>query len=173
MTTDSPSPGRDVVKLDVLRRLVDAADELEIRNVIAKIYLDADHEPDLAVYGHSFTNDVIWERVDGGGPGSHIGTRLTGLDQVLADRRQLRETGRSGPGSTIRHLITTLAVSLGAEGARRPVRTATAFSKFLVVDGEKPRPVINAVGGYEDALRRTDEGWKLCHRRYSSMSANR
>lgn len=171
MTTDSSSLGRGVGGPDMLRRLADVADELEIRTVISKIYLDADHEPDLAVYGHSFTSDVIWERVDGGGPGSHIGTRLVGLDQILDDRRQLREAGRSGPDSTIRHLITTVAVSLDA-GGRGPARTATAFSKFLVVDGAKPRPVINAVGGYQDALRRTDAGWKLCHRRYYSMSAS-
>lgn len=151
---------------DLVGTLHKAVDELKIRNLIANVYLMADDEPDLNVYGACFTDDAVWERVDGGGRGSHLGTRLVGRDRILADRQQMRDADRSGPGRSVRHLITTVAVTVADDG------TAQADSKFLVVNGAKPRPVIDAVGRYQDTLRRTADGWKLSHRRYSSMSAN-
>ncbi|MGW0176804.1 nuclear transport factor 2 family protein [Rhodococcus sp. NPDC003322] len=152
--------------MDPMEKLQRAVDELEIRNLIARVYLMADEEPDLEVYGANFTEDAIWERVDGGGRGSHLDTRLVGRDLILADRQRMRDSGRFGPGRTGRHLITTLAVTVSDDD------TAQADSKFLIVDGAKPRPVIDAVGHYRDTLCRTEDGWKLSHRRYASMSAN-
>jgi len=148
-----------------LVRFARIADELEIRNLIARIYQLSDHDPDLDAYGDSFTEDAVWERVDGGGPGSHASTRIEGRDAILEDRAHRRRAGRAGPGQTIQHLITTVVVSVSDDG------TAQAESKFLVVDGAKPRPVIDAVGRYQDSFRRTASGWKLAHRRYSSLSA--
>jgi SnoaL-like domain len=143
-----------------------ATDELQIRNLLANVYLMSDHDAALFAYAELFTEDAVWERVDGGGPGSHIGTRLEGMGPILADRRQLREGRRIGPDSGNHHLITTVSVTVGEDG------TARALSKFLVVNASERRPIIDAVGHYDDAFRRTASGWKLCHRRYSSKSAN-
>jgi SnoaL-like domain len=167
MGTDHSCDSDDANLRDLHDRLRRVTDETEIRNLVAEIYLLSDHAPDLSDYARLFTSDAVWERVGGGSPGSHLGTRLAGIEAIIADRQHLRANGRAGPDSTIRHLLTTVAVTVLDENSAR------AQSKFLVVKGIKPRPVIEAVGHYDDTLRHTDQGWRVSHRRFSSLSANR
>jgi SnoaL-like domain len=104
---------------DLLQKLQGVVDELEIRKLVAAAYLMADNEPDLAVYGANFAEDAVGERIDCGVPRSRLGARLVGRDAFLGDRQHLRGAGRSGLGSTNRHLITTIAVSIRDEGTTK------------------------------------------------------
>lgn len=128
-----------------------AADDLEIRNLVAELAHMADmaSEDDLSDYIGRFTEDARWEMA---------GNEIRGRDDILAAVRQRRASGTQGPGTNSRHVITTQSVHLDGDG------TATGEAYFLFVGDTEATPQVKGIGHYRDRFRRTPEGWKLEHR---------
>lgn len=138
--------------------------ELEIRNLIAKIFLLTDTAPDFSDYQNCFTEDAIWER-RGEGAGERIGAHLTGKavgrDVIVADRLAVRKSGANGPEAPSWHMATNVLVSVTSKD------TARAWTSWIYVDRHGEAQRVKSAGYYQDAFRRTDSGWKLAHRQFS------
>jgi hypothetical protein len=135
------------------------ADELEIRNLIARIFHLADLEPDLTEYVECFTDDAVWESASASA-GAHTSNRLVGREALRRDREQVRADGHQGPGTNTWHVITNIVVRVGDDG------TAEAESYYVWVVEANVAPRVAAIGLYRDRFRRTEHGWKLAHRRF-------
>jgi hypothetical protein len=142
------------------------ADEMEIRNLVARLAHLADRAPTLDEYLPCFTADAVWEYSTGAPSGHPHGRsgRFAGRAEIEQDRRRLRAENFQGPGSKTFHVNTTLAVQVHDDG------TAEAQSYWLFVDG-KGEPQIRRIGHYHDHFRRTPEGWRLTHRIVSPADA--
>jgi 3-phenylpropionate/cinnamic acid dioxygenase small subunit len=139
---------------DPFRRL---SDELEIRNLVARIAQTADMAENLDDYLACFTKDAVWEF--GGNSNEGLDpVRVVGHESLRADRLERRARGVQGPGTPNRHVITTLAVDVGDDD------TARTDSYFLLMADTTSDPRIRTVGHYLDHFVRTAEGWKLTSR---------
>jgi hypothetical protein len=152
----------DASQLAMLQRV---ADELEIRNLVSRIFLLADQEADLDMYLDCFTDDAIWEARGKDGTvnrvaDAHVGDRIVGREALRADRAHVRRSGHQGPGSGTYHVSTTLEVRVGEDD------TAEAESHWLFLRRGDRGPVLSAVGSYVDRFVRTERGWKLAHRQF-------
>ena len=130
---------------DTSRRLID---ELEIRNVLARIAQTSDDAP-LEEYMTFFHEDAVW---GGGGFGERRGKAA-----ILEGARERRAEGISGPGAHTRHVLTTSWVDVRGD-------EASARSVFLFYGETHAIPELRIMGVWEDRLLRTDDGWKLAHR---------
>lgn len=136
---------------DLLRR---TADELEIRNVIARLAMLAD-DGDLNEYASLFAEDGVWEpRTMASGP---VVPPIRGRANILAAATQRRANGTQGPGTHMYHSILTTAVTLKGD-------TASAKSYFVYFKNANTSPQIALFAIYNDAFARTPQGWKLTHR---------
>jgi 3-phenylpropionate/cinnamic acid dioxygenase small subunit len=142
---------------DAMQRV---ADELEIRNLLARIFHLADFSPDLTEYLECFTEDAVWETTESAG--AHTGNRLVGRAALARDREHVRAARHQGPGTNTWHVITNLVVRVGDDG------TADVDSYYLWVVGSDETPRVDAIGRYQDRLRRTEQGWKLARRRFGA-----
>lgn len=124
------------------------ADELAIRNLIARIAHAADMG-DLDDYVLLFTADADWEFP--GGP-------RHGREDIRTGASERRATGLTGPGSSSRHVITTLSVDV--DGGDE----ATADSYWLFFRDTSTKPYIFNMGHYHDTLRFEDGAWRLARR---------
>ena len=122
------------------------ADDLAIRNLIARIAHLADHGEDLDVYLECFTEDAEWN--------FPIGARKGHAD-ILAGAQERRAAGTTGPGANSRHILTTIDVR--ADGGD----TATSDSYFVFLVETNVAPKIFNCGHYHDTWVRTPSGWKL------------
>lgn len=139
-----------------LRKL---ADELAIRNVVARMAQMADGGDLEADYLPLFTDDATWEFPGSADPSAEA-AQVTGRAAILADRTQRRAAGFQGPGSHTRHVNTTLAVRVDGSDE------AEAESYWMFVgDTDSAEPRLRGTGRYHDTFRRTSEGWKLARRR--------
>ena len=129
----------------------DVADELEIRNLLARLAQLAD-DGELEEYIELFTEDAVWE-------GAALGQRR-GRASLLEGARERRGSGVAGPGTNTRHVITTVAIRLGGD-------TAKSRSVFHYYTNTQAEPVLAIMGIYEDRFQRTPSGWKLAHRKIS------
>jgi ketosteroid isomerase-like protein len=127
----------------------DVADELAIRNIIARLAQLADMG-DLADYLTLWTEDASWEM-----PGAPA---RKGHADILQGAQERRASGTQGPGTATRHVVTTLAVQLGGGD------TATGDSYFLYVADTTTSPRLGRIGHYHDTFRRTGGGWKMARR---------
>jgi hypothetical protein len=135
------------------------SDELEIRNLVARLGHMADMGDLEEQYLPLFTDDAEWEFPGGPDPAA-VGTKVTGHAAILADRRSRRASGFQGPGTHTRHLNTTLAVRVDGSD------TAEADSYWLFLGGtDTGQPQVRGAGHYQDTFRRTPSGWKLARRR--------
>lgn len=135
---------------------MNVASELEIRNVLAKLAHLAD-TGDTAAYVDLLTDDVVWD-VPANPATGLAASRRAGRDDVAAGQRERIAAGLQGPGSGTLHLVTTIAVDVHGDD------DAVASSYFVFLRSTAAVPTIAAAGRYDDALRRTDAGWKLAHR---------
>ncbi|HSA52239.1 MAG TPA: nuclear transport factor 2 family protein [Yinghuangia sp.] len=126
----------------------DVADELAVRNVLARIahYSDAG---ELEDYGRQFTEDARWEM-----PGVPVKRSRAEIVAAGAARRAIGETG---PGSASRHLVGTIAVSVRGD-------TAVADSYWQFYVDTTTSPTLRLMGAYRDTFRRTPDGWQLSER---------
>ena len=123
------------------------ADELEIRNLVARLAHLADGD-DVDAYVDCFAVDGRWE---------HPSAPRRGHADIRAGRLERVVDGSVGPGSGTRHVATTVEVHL--DGDR-----ATARSTWLYVTGTAGAPVVASTGTYDDEFTRTDHGWRIAVR---------
>jgi 3-phenylpropionate/cinnamic acid dioxygenase small subunit len=123
-------------------------DELEIRNVLARIAHLSD-AGELDDYGAQFTEDARWEMP--GGPAK------CGRAEIQASGAARRAEGATGPGSHTRHVIGTVAVSVDGD-------SAVAQSSWQFYADTATAPVLRLMGHYRDTFRRTPHGWRLARR---------
>jgi 3-phenylpropionate/cinnamic acid dioxygenase small subunit len=140
--------GRDAdVSENTVQRV---ADELEIRNLVARLAQLAD-DGDLDDYIQLFTHDAVW---DGG---TILGTKQ-GHAELLAAARERRASGAAGPGTNSRHVITTSVVDVAGDRATG----RAVFHYYVKTDGA---PELALMGVYDDEFVRTDRGWRLARRK--------
>jgi 3-phenylpropionate/cinnamic acid dioxygenase small subunit len=125
------------------------ADELAIRNVVARLAQLADMG-DLDDYLKLWTEEASWEM-----PGA---PPRKGHADILQGAKERRASGMQGPGTSTRHVITTLSVELDGLDA------ATTDSYFLFVADTSTSPRLSIVGHYHDTLRRSADGWRMARR---------
>jgi uncharacterized protein (TIGR02246 family) len=124
------------------------ADELEIRNLVARLAQLADMG-DLDEYVSLFTEDASWEMP---------GAPRRGQADILAGARDRRNSGTTGPGSNTRHVISTLSVqSHGSD-------EAVSDCYWLFYANTTTKPAVQLMGHYHDTLVRQPDGWKLARR---------
>jgi 3-phenylpropionate/cinnamic acid dioxygenase small subunit len=124
------------------------SDELEIRNLLAKIAQLSD-DGELDDYIECFTEDACW-----GGSGF---PERSGHSEILAGARERRASGLAGPGANTRHVLSTCLVTLEED-------TAQSRSIFLFYANTQATPVLELIGVWQDELERTPTGWKLARR---------
>jgi hypothetical protein len=135
------------------------ADELEIRNLVARLAHVADMGDLESEYLPLFVEDAVWE-FPGSADENAEAARVTGHAEILADRRQRRGDGFQGPGTNTRHVNTTLLVRVDGSD------TAHAESYWLFIgDTNTAEPKLRGIGHYEDTFRRTPDGWKMANRK--------
>lgn len=124
-----------------------ADDELEIRNLIARVARYADGD-DVEAYVALFTPDASWEMP---------GAERRGHDDIRAGSLERRAAGAIGPGSHTRHVVSTVTVEL--DGDR-----ATAASTWQFFTHTDTSPQLALMGTYDDTFVRTPDGWRLARR---------
>jgi hypothetical protein len=130
-------------------------DELEIRNVIARVAMATDLG-DLHEYASLFTSDAHLEmRAEPGKP--QVVPPTKGRDAILAGGQKRRADGMTGPGSHVAHAIQASAVTVS--GA-----SATARTYVVIYKNTDTRPEPLSLRVYNDELVRTPEGWKIAAR---------
>jgi 3-phenylpropionate/cinnamic acid dioxygenase small subunit len=122
--------------------------ELAIRNVIARIAILAD-QGDLDEYADQFTQDAVWDFPN---------APRHGRVDIRAGAEARRAEGTTGPGTSTRHLITTVAVRV--DHADR----ATADSYFVFLQNTTTSPTIFNMGAYHDSFVRDGLVWRLARR---------
>jgi SnoaL-like domain len=123
------------------------ADELAVRNLIARLSLNADMGT-IDEYLASFTDDAVWNLP--GNP-SH------GIEAIKSGLIARRESGAVGPGTHGRHMVSSIDVVVLGD-------RATARSYFQFVTNTDSKPTLALVGAYADEFVRTSNGWKLQRR---------
>jgi uncharacterized protein (TIGR02246 family) len=126
-----------------------AADQLEIRNLLARIAHSSD-TGSLDEYLDLFLPDASW-----GGTGFPV---RTGHAEIRAGAEQRRAGGAAGPGTHSQHVISTIDVRV--DGDR-----ATSRAIFQFYTETQATPVLRTTGYYQDEFQRTPRGWKLASRR--------
>ncbi len=128
-------------------RLCRAADEAEVRNVIARLAQLADSDTDDFVeYLSLWTEDAVT---------IHPTDTAVGHGAILDRSRELRERGTQGPGTDTMHVNTTHWVRIDGD---------VAISRsywFYYGNVSQHAPNLRAMGSYDDTLHRTPDGWKL------------
>jgi hypothetical protein len=127
-------------------------DELEIRNLLARISHITDGDGSMTEYLTLWTEDCKWE--------SPVAGSYSGHEEQLARHAKFRAMGIQGPGVSAYHVLTTVYVHIDGDAA-------DAHSTWLYVDSNSETPTIRDIGTYRDVLRRTPERWKLVTRTVS------
>ena len=127
------------------------ADELEIRNLLARLAQLAD-DGDLKEYVQLFTEDGVWQ----GPPGPGRGAR-SGHADLLAGAQERRANRIQGPNTNTFHVATNTVIQLNGD-------TATGKSYYQFYGNTQDAPKLQSMGIYRDEFRRTPKGWKMAKR---------
>lgn len=126
-------------------------DRAEIHDLLSRFAFLAD-DGDLADLGALFAADGVWES-----------GRVTwhGREEIVAGLGKYRADGLAGPGSGVRHVVTT--VEVGIDGPERAHARC-----YVLVTGttEDAAARLMLVSQYQDVLRREDGAWRFGHRRF-------
>lgn len=124
-------------------------DRLDIMELPAR-YADALDMLEPEQLRDIFTDDAVWEVVDGG-------LRLVGLDDIMT----FMARPDVHPGA---HLMTNIYIA--APTADGPVVHLRSRGVFPVGPSDRLNPTEVFYGRYEDDVVKTDAGWRIRHRRY-------
>jgi hypothetical protein len=143
------------------RNLQRVTDELEIRNLLARVHhtIDALRRGEATEddYAANWTEDGIWESPTMGTYHGHEGHRKRREEAAALAKEGGAQIPEAGPGSGAYHMTVTTEVLLDGD-------VAMCHSKFLYGTSHGTAGQIHQVGRYRDEVRRTPEGWKLHHR---------
>jgi ketosteroid isomerase-like protein len=126
-----------------------AADELSVRNTIARVAQFADGLGSVDDYAELFTDDAVWLMP---------GHERRGRDDIRAGSAARRQAGQVGPGSASRHFVTSTVVSFP------DADVAVASSYWMFFQETETSPRLDSVGHYLDTLHRTPSGWLVARR---------
>ena len=135
-------------------------DELEIRNLVGKLATMADHAEDLTEYFTLWTEDGTFDMREPfgrqeGDPAS--AWKVSGLEALRENRKQLRATGFQGPDTNVWHANTTLHITINDES------NAEAQS-YWVLYGSRDKVEVLRIGHYHDRFRKEGGRWKMAYR---------
>jgi 3-phenylpropionate/cinnamic acid dioxygenase small subunit len=130
--------------------------DAEIRTVLARIAQLAD-TGDLDEYISMFTDDAVWAMPANPSMEMEASARQ-GHEAILAGARERRAAGVQGPGTSTRHVLTTVAIDVETEAR------ATARSYYLFFATTSTTPTLRTMGQYDDVLVKRERGWQLAHR---------
>ena len=123
------------------------ADELAIRNIIARVAHLADMGLDPDEYVENFTEDADWLMP---------GAPRSGRPDIKVGWLGRREIKQTGPGSNSRHVVS----SIGVETDGSDVAIADSYWIFYV--NTTTAPTISLMGHYHDTFQRgTDGRWRI------------
>jgi 3-phenylpropionate/cinnamic acid dioxygenase small subunit len=128
----------------------------EIQDLLARLAHLAD-DGTIEDYVELFTSDAVWELLDPS-PAGAAADRRVGRSDIAAGVRQRRAAGMQGPGTSTRHLISTVCVQVQSADEASSI----AYWMFFAEAGSTPR--MTGLGRYDDVFRRTGAGWRLAHR---------
>lgn len=136
-------------------------DELEIRNLVGKLATMADLNEDLDEYFTLWTDDATFDMqqpIGLAGDRPDLVWKVSGIEELRANRKHLRDIGFQGPGTNVWHANTTLHIKLiDAENAES--------QSYWVLLGSQEKTEVLRVGHYHDTYRKEDGVWKIAYRR--------
>lgn len=134
-----------------------ALDELEIRNLVARLAQLAD-DGGVEEYVALFAEDASWQGAPGPGPGGKSYNQVRrGHADIRAGAKERLASGIQGPDSHTHHVVTNTAVWLSGD-------TARGKSFYLYFVNTNGKPEVDRMGVYHDEFRRTPGGWKMAKR---------
>jgi len=135
------------------------ADELEIRNLIARLSQLADTATDdeLDDYLDLFTEDATWAVLADNNALSTQERR--GRVEILEGARERRAEGIQGPGTHTRHVVSTIVVAFENDDTAH----ARCYWHYYT-DCSSGAPILALMGEYRNTVVRTVQGWKLARR---------
>lgn len=128
-----------------------------ISDLLARLAQLAD-DGTVEEYLKYFTADAIWESQANPVTGMAAQQRQ-GVASIEEGVRERRAGGVQGPGTSSRHVITTVSVTVDSDTQA----SSTAYWLFFRDTTTEPR--LSGVGRYDDTHRFEDGRWKLAHRR--------
>lgn len=137
-----------------------AVDELQIRNIVAKLALLSDLG-DIEEWGNLFAEDADYN--------SKGVPQQRGREEIAASGRLRRERGTHGPGSSNRHVSTSVLVrSTGPDTAEAESYLEMYRDVELAETDSDGKPIVSptlmVLGYYRDRFVRTSDGWKVQER---------
>ena len=135
-------------------------DELEIRNLVGKLATMADHAEDLTEYFTLWTEDGTFDMREPfgrqeGDPAS--AWKVSGLEALRENRKQLRATGFQGPDTNVWHANTTLHITINDA-------TNAESQSYWVLYGSRDKVEVLRIGHYHDRFRKEGGHWKMAYR---------
>ncbi|MCB2048532.1 MAG: nuclear transport factor 2 family protein [Novosphingobium sp.] len=135
-------------------------DELEIRNLVGKLATMADLAEDLTEYFTFWTDDAVFDMREPFGKQPDdppTAWKVSGIEALRENRKQLRDTGFQGPDTNVWHANTTLHITLNDE-------TNAEAESYWVLYGSKDKVEVLRIGHYHDKFRKEDGRWKMAYR---------
>lgn len=132
-----------------------SADDVAIMKLIARIAHLAD-TGDLADYAECFTDDATWHLPADAGVGLPPQVRA-GIADIVQGAEERRASGMQGPGSSTRHVVSTIDVDVDGDTAK-----SRAYWRYYGQTDATPQ--LMTMGQYDDVFRRTSTGWRLQQR---------
>ena len=135
-------------------------DELEIRNLVGKLATMADLAEDLTEYFTFWTDDAVFDMREPFGKQPDdppTAWKVSGIEALRENRKQLRDTGFQGPDTNVWHANTTLHITLNDE-------TNAEAESYWVLYGSKDKVEVLRIGHYHDRFRKEGGRWKMAYR---------
>jgi hypothetical protein len=126
-------------------------DELEIRNLIARMAWLTDKWTSPEEYLSNCTGDFSWQIE---GMPAYVGHE--GMARRL---REMQQQGICGPGLPTRHCVTSVEVMSQGQADK-----AKARSFVIMMTYQKSTPLVAGYGEYHDELRREKGRWLIAKR---------
>jgi hypothetical protein len=130
---------------------MNVADELAIRNLIARIAWETDTWKSVEVYLINCTEDFSWQWGD---------VIYRGHEGMARRMREVLEQGICGPGVPARHCIASMEVIADPNDPD----TARVRSMALMLRVKDGQPSAALYGDYDDTVRRVDGKWLIAKR---------
>lgn len=134
------------------------ADEMAIRNLLAKMAQLADAEDDLAEYRQLFTEDGSWTLLASSSAADQEPVTHVGRAAIVDGALRRRSAGGQGPGSHVMHDVTTIVVEFDTDDRAHSV---AYFKMFGNID---TAPQVRGMGRYLDTFVRSAAGWQVSSR---------
>jgi hypothetical protein len=131
---------------------MDVADELAIRNLIARVARITDQWETPEQLAAQYVEDCMWH-LEGIEP-------YVGREGIMRRAIEMRDAGVCGPGSVMRHIVSTPEVIPDPADPN----SATVIS-FVAMGGMRDgKAAFEGYGQYTDTVRKVDGAWYMVKR---------